>query len=48
LYKGKDMEKHRDFIQRYFNFFDAIDEYLINNARIAFTVSKFYKGPAQK
>jgi hypothetical protein len=48
LYKGKDMEEHRDFIQRYLNFFNITDEYLMNNARIAFAASKFYKKSVQK
>jgi hypothetical protein len=43
LYKGKDMEEYRDFIQRYLNFFNIIDEYFMDNARIALAASRFYK-----
>jgi hypothetical protein len=48
LYKGKDMEEYRDFIQRCFNFFDITDKYPMDNARIAFAASRFHKKPVQK
>jgi hypothetical protein len=48
LYKGKDMEEYRDFIQRYLNFFNTINEYSMDNARIALAASRFYKELIQK
>jgi hypothetical protein len=48
LYKGKDMEEYRDFIQRCLNFFDITDEYFMDNAHIALAASRFHKGSVQK
>jgi hypothetical protein len=48
LYKEKDMEEYRDFIQRYLNFFDTTNKYPMDNARIALAASRFHKKFTQK